>query len=141
MILWLTVFHLLFMVAWFASLLYLPRLFVYHAQAEDEISIERFKVMERRLYHGIMTPASLLTLVFGLWLASLSLEVYIQATWFWIKVGLVFLLFGYQGMCGRIRRNFENDSNTLSHTFYRWFNEVPSLFLFFILVLVIVKPF
>ena len=135
------VLHLLFAFAWFAALFYLPRLFVYHSQAEDEISNERFKVMEQHLFRGIMTPAALLTLVFGLWMTSLAWTTYAASVWFWLKVVCVLFLFGYHGMCGRMCRDFANDRNQRSHTFYRWFNEVPLLFLILILVLVIVKPF
>ena len=141
MILYLKVFHLAGAFAWFAALFYLPRLFVYHSQATDEISIQRFKVMEKRLYRGIMTPASLLTLVLGLWLTALSWTAYASADWFWLKIGFVFLLFGYHGWCGRMVRTFANDENARSHVFYRWFNEVPLLFLVIILILAVVKPF
>lgn len=97
--------------------------------------------MERKLYRGIMTPSALLTLVFGLWITSLSWVDYMTSTWFWFKVGCVFLLFGYHGFCGRTVRTFSNDQNTRSHTFYRVFNEIPLVFLLAILILVIVKPF
>ncbi len=140
-ILYLKVIHLTFAFAWFAALFYLPRLFVYHSQANDEISIERFKTMELRLYRGIMTPAALLTLVFGLWLTAYQWTVYASSIWFWLKIVCVFLLFGYHGVCGKMCRNFANDKNTRTHTFYRWFNEVPLVLLFAILILVIVKPF
>ena len=139
--LYLKVLHLTFAFAWFAALFYLPRLFVYHSQATDEISIERFKVMEKRLYRGIMTPAALLTTVFGLWMTTSAWTVYVGATWFWIKVACVLFLFGYHGMCGRMCRDFANDANERTHVFYRWFNEVPLVLLIVILLMVVVKPF
>ena len=141
MILYLKVFHLTFAFTWFAALFYLPRLFVYHSQSSDESSISNFKTMERKLYRGIMTPSALLTLVFGLWITALSWVEYVASTWFWCKVGFVFLLFGYHGFCGRMVRSFANDQNTRSHLFYRIFNEIPLVFLLAILILVIVKPF
>lgn len=141
MILYLKVIHLTFAFAWFAALFYLPRLFVYHSQANDEISNERFKTMEMRLYRGIMTPAALLTLVFGLWMTAYDWTHYASSTWFWFKVACVFLLFGYHGMCSRMCRDFANDRNTRTHVFYRWFNEVPLVLLVAILLLAIVKPF
>lgn len=97
--------------------------------------------MERKLYRGIMTPSALLTLVFGLWITAYSWVEYLSSTWFWCKVGIVFLLFGYHGLCGRMVRNFYNDRNTRTPTFYRVFNEVPLVFLLAILTFVIVKPF
>lgn len=97
--------------------------------------------MERRLYFGILLPSSLLTLVFGVLMSSLAWDVYVTEVWYWMKVTLVILLFGYQGMCSRFRKQFANNQNSRTHTFYRWFNEVPTLFLVLILILVIVKPF
>ncbi|MCY3885007.1 MAG: CopD family protein [Gammaproteobacteria bacterium] len=139
--LYLKVLHLTFAFTWFAALFYLPRLFVYHSQSSDEFTVSKFKTMERKLYRGIMTPSALLTLVFGLWITSFSWVEYVSSTWFWCKVGCVFLLFGYHGMCGRMVRSFYNDRNTRTPTFYRIFNEVPLVFLLAILTLAIVKPF
>ncbi|MYD45063.1 MAG: CopD family protein [Gammaproteobacteria bacterium] len=141
MYLWLKVIHLTFIVTWFAALFYLPRLFVYHAQTSDATSLSRFEVMERRLYFGILLPSSLLTLVLGVLLSSLAWDAYVVEIWYWVKVALVTLLFGYQGLCSRFRKQFANHQNSRSHTFYRWFNEVPLLFLILILVSVIIKPF
>ena len=141
MLLYLKVFHLTFVVTWFAAMFYLPRLFVYHAQAEDQISIDRFKVMEQRLYRGIMTPSALLTLVFGLWMTALSWPIYVVSVWFWLKVLCVVLLFGFHGMCGSFCRAFANEENKRSDKFFRWFNEVPLVLLTAILLLVVVKPF
>lgn len=139
-ILYLKALHLIFAVAWFAALFYLPRLFVYHAEAEDSISIERFKTMERRLHLGILMPSSLLTLVFGLWITSLTWDVLISSLWYWLKLLCILLLFAYQGMCSRFRREFAEDRNTRSAKFFRWFNEVPLVFLIAIIFLAVLKP-
>ena len=138
---WIEVAHIVSVVCWFAALFYLPRLFVYHAQAVDEISIERFKVMERRLSRGIASPAMIATLVFGIWLASLAPDYYLHQGWFHVKVTLVVLLVGYHHVCLYLMRQFRNDNNTRSHKFYRWFNEIPVLFLIAIVTLVVVRPF
>ncbi|MDE0093021.1 MAG: CopD family protein [Gammaproteobacteria bacterium] len=138
--LYLKALHLIFAVAWFAALFYLPRLFVYHAEAEDSISIERFKTMERRLHLGILMPSSLLTLVFGLWITSLTWYVLISSLWYWLKLLCILLLFAYQGMCSRFRREFAEDRNTRSAKFFRWFNEVPLIFLIAIIFLAVLKP-
>ena len=139
-ILYLKALHLIFAVAWFAALFYLPRLFVYHAEAEDSISVERFKTMERRLHLGILMPSSLLTLVFGLWITSLTWDVLISSLWYWLKLLCILLLFAYQGMCSRFRREFAEDRNTRSAKFFRWFNEVPLVFLIAIIFLAVLKP-
>lgn len=139
---WVKSFHLIFMVTWFAALFYLPRLFVYHAQCEDSAGRERFKIMERKLYRGIMTPSAILTLVFGLWLLLFfDGEQIAEMGWLHAKLTLVVLLFAYHGVCGRMLRNFSNDANTRSHIFYRWFNELPVLALIAIVILAVVKPF
>jgi len=138
---WIEVAHIVSVVCWFAALFYLPRLFVYHAQAEDRISIERFKVMERKLSRGIASPAMIATLVFGIWLASLAPDYYLNQTWFRVKVALVVLLVVYHHACLYLMRQFRNDNNTRSHVFYRWFNEIPVLFLLAAVVLVVVKAF
>lgn len=139
--LWIKAFHLIFVVTWFAALFYLPRLFVYHATATDEPGIERFKLMERRLYRGIMTPSAALTAVFGIWLLVFYWDTYAEAAWMWVKIAGVLALYAYHGYCGRLVRRFANDENTSSDTFFRWFNEVPTVLLFVIAILVIVKPF
>lgn len=133
--------HIIFMVAWYAGLFYLPRLFVYHAMApaDDRIGIERFKVMERKLYRGIMTPSMVLTLVFGLWL---WLGYGIGGGWMHAKVALVAILVGYHFYLGKVIRDFRDDRNTRSHVFYRWMNEIPALpILVAVVFLVVMKPF
>ncbi|MXZ54973.1 MAG: CopD family protein [Gammaproteobacteria bacterium] len=138
--LWLKVLHLTFVVTWFAALFYLPRLFVYHAESTDATSLSRFEVMERRLYFGILLPSSILTLVLGILLSSLAWEGYVTKVWYWVKVTLVLVLFGYQGLCSRFRRQFAKKQNSRPPTFYRWFNEVPTVVLLVILILVVIKP-
>ena len=140
--LWLKAFHIVSVVCWFAGLFYLPRLFVYHAQSADTISQERFSVMERKLYRGIMGPAMIATLVFGIWLLSLNAGAYFtQGGWMHAKLTLVVLLIGYHHMCGAQVKRFARGENTRSHVFYRWFNEVPVLILLAIVILVVVRPF
>lgn len=140
--LWVKAFHIIFIITWFAALFYLPRLFVYHAMCEDEQGNERFKVMERKLYKGIMVPSMILTLVFGGWLLSFyPLDAIKSMYWLHAKLTLVFLLIGYHHYCGYIVRQFNNDSNQRGHAFYRWFNELPVFILIAVVILVVVKPF
>jgi putative membrane protein len=139
--LWIKAFHIIFMVTWFSGLFYLPRLFVYHAMATDSISIERFKLMERKLYYGIMAPGSVLTILFGLLLIHFNPQFYMKAPWFHIKLSLVLLLIVYHLYLGKLRKIFKQNQNRHSHLFYRILNEVPVLFLAGIIILVIVQPF
>lgn len=132
--------HLISMVAWFAALFYLPRLFVYHTTANDQISNERFKVMERRLFLGIMTPAAILTTVFGFWLMSYKWSWYQTQLWMHGKLVLVMLLWGFHLLCGKYLIDFKHDRNRHSERFYRFFNEVPTLILIAIIFLAILKP-
>lgn len=138
--LWVKAFHVIFMVTWFAGLFYLPRLFVYHAQANDKISLDRFKIMERKLFFGIMTPGAVLTIVFGSWVLSYGVNTYMHMQWFHLKLGLVILLVLYHIYLGKLLFDFKADRNKHSHVFYRWLNEVPVIFLVAITILVIVKP-
>ena len=135
---WIKALHIIFMVTWFAGLFYLPRLFVYHAQASDLIGIERFKVMERKLYYGIMTPSAVLTVAFGVWL---WLGQGHSGAWLHAKLALVALLVAYHGYCGKLLVDFKHDRNRHGHVWYRWFNELPVLILFAIVLLVVLKPF
>lgn len=138
---WLKAWHLITMVSWFAAIFYLPRLFVYHASCEDQISKERFKIMERKLYYGIMTPAGILTLILGGWmLYDYAWAAYGDQTWLHIKLGLIGLLCLYHVYCGKLRRDFAEDRNLHSHVWYRWFNEIPVLLLMAIVILATVKP-
>lgn len=140
--LWLKALHLIFMVTWFAGLFYLPRLFVYHAMSDDALSIERFKVMERKLYFGIMTPGMIVTWIFGIWmLQSYAWDMYSGSGWLHAKLTLLLLLVIYHIACGVWLVAFKHDRNRHSHVYYRWMNEVPVLFLVGIVVLAVVKPF
>ena len=137
--LWVKALHIVFMVTWFAGLFYLPRLFVYHALAQDRPSIERFKVMERKLYWGIMTPGAVLTVALGLWL---WLGWFRGASgWLHAKIGLVAILIAYHLWCGALLRDFAAERNRRSHVWLRWFNEVPVLILLATVLLVVLKPF
>ena len=135
--LWIKSLHVIFMVTWFAGLFYLPRLFVYHAMSIDKASIERFKIMERKLFYGIMTPGGVLTVIFGLWM---WLGYGISGGWMHIKLTLVVALIAYHLYCGKLLNDFKSDRNMYSHIFYRWFNEFPVLLMIAIIMLVIVKP-
>src|SRR3989338_5975062 len=128
------------MVAWFAGLFYLPRLFVYHSEAVDAISLSRFKLMERRLYYGITWPAALLTSILGLWMLSSNIPYFMKAGWMHAKLTLVILLWAYHLLCVRYLHRFARDQNAHSSRFYRFFNEIPTLFLISIVILVVVKP-
>lgn len=130
--------HIIFMVTWFAGLFYLPRLFVYHAMSDDQISIERFKVMERKLLYGIMTPGGVLTIASGLWL-WLGWGFY--GGWLIAKLVLVAILIVYHVWCAKLVADFRLDRNRHSHVWYRWFNEFPVLILFAAVFLVVMKPF
>lgn len=138
---WIKALHIIAMVAWFAGLFYLPRLFVYHADAKDRISIERFKIMEHRLYYYIMVPAALLTLLFGLILFSYSANYYAGATWMQLKLALVAILILFHLYCGKCLRDFKLENNQHSSLFYRWLNEFPTLLLIAIVIVAEVHPF
>ena len=130
--------HLIFMVTWFAGLFYLPRLFVYHAQASDRTSLERFKVMERKLFWGIMTPGGVLTLVFGLWLWLGWFQG--AGGWLHAKLALIAMLAVYHVWCGKLMLDLRDERNRKSHVWFRWFNEIPTLLLFAIVLLAVFKP-
>jgi putative membrane protein len=131
--------HIIFMVAWYAGLFYLPRLFVYHSMATDSIGIDRFKVMERRLYRGIMTPSAVLTIVFGVWL---WLGYGITGGWMHAKLALVAVLVVFHVWLGKLVADFAADRNTHGDKFYRWINEIPALpILIGAVFLVVMKPF
>ncbi len=139
--LWVKAFHLVAVVCWFAGLFYLPRLFVYHAMSEDRESQERFKIMERKLYRGIMTPSLVATVVLGGWLISYNPAGYFAGGWLHAKLALVAILIVYHFYCGRLLKGFAADQNTHGHVFYRWFNEFPVLILISVVILAVVKPF
>ena len=134
--------HLIFMVTWFAGLFYLPRLYVYHTMAEDTPSIERFKIMERKLLFGITIPGGILTIVFGVWLLSYFGMDYLRySIWMHIKLTLIGVLVIYNLYCIKLYFNFKSDNNNHSHVFYRWLNEFPVLILVGVIFLAVLKPF
>tara|TARA_Y100000296_G_scaffold80861_1_gene106978 strand:- start:433 stop:861 length:429 start_codon:yes stop_codon:yes gene_type:complete len=139
--LWLKAFHIIAVVTWFAAIFYLPRLFVYHADANDEVSRERFKIMERKLYRGIMTPSMVIVIALGIWMLSMNTSFYFSQGWMHAKLTLVALLVAYHFYCGHLLKVFKEDRNTRSHVFYRWFNEVPVFILLGVVILVVVRPF
>ena len=138
---WVKAFHVIAMVCWFAGLFYLPRLFVYHAMADDQAGRDRFKIMERKLYRAITTPAAVATVALGLFMLVYNWEFYRQAGWMHAKLALVVILLIYHHLCGRTVRKFQEDKNIRTHVFYRWFNEFPVLILVPVVILAIVRPF
>lgn len=139
--LWIKAFHIVFMVTWFAGLFYLPRLFVYHAETHDEISLKRFSIMEKRL-SIIMSIGALLTIVFGTWLVFGYGLAWLQGSgWMHAKLALVVGLIGYHGWCQIQIKKFREGRNHGSSSYFRMMNEVPVLFLLGIVILAVVKPF
>ena len=136
---WIKAWHVVFMVTWFAGLFYLPRLFVYHATTTDSAGIERFRVMERRLF-AMMTIGAVLTAVFGLWLLARE-PVLLETGWLRAKLVLVVLLIGYHAWLGKLVQDFAAGRNAHSARWYRWFNEIPSLLLIGIVLLAVARPF
>ena len=139
--LWVKAFHIIAVICWFAAIFYLPRLFVYHADSKDEVSNDRFKTMERKLYRGIMTPSMVVVLILGGWLISFNPEYYLSQGWLHAKLTLVALLVVFHFYCGHILKQFRDDQNQKSHKFYRVLNEVPVFMLVAIVILAVVRPF
>ncbi|MDR9433493.1 MAG: protoporphyrinogen oxidase HemJ [Spiribacter sp.] len=139
MALWIKSFHIISVVTWFAAIFYLPRLFVYHAMAEDAVSRERFKVMERKLYRGIMNPSAVVAVGLGVALVVIQ-PLWLQQGWLQVKILLVVGLIGYHLYCGRLMRGFAEDRNPHGHVWYRWFNEIPVVVLIAVVLLVEFKP-
>lgn len=135
--LWIRAFHIIFVISWFAGLFYLPRLFVNHAMETNPAALARLELMEHKLYK-FMLPLAVLALAFGLWL---WLGFGITGAWLQAKLILVAGLIAYHLYCGKLMRDFKTGNNTRSHVWYRWFNEIPVLILFAIVILVVVKPF
>ena len=135
--LWIKAFHIAFVTSWFAGLFYLPRLFVNHAMETNPEALSRLTLMEHKLYR-FMTPLAILALGFGLWL---WLVYGITGVWLHAKLALVAGLVAYHLYCGKLMQDFKTGNNTRSHVWYRWFNEVPVLVLFAVIILVVVKPF
>ena len=135
--LWIKAFHIVFVASWFAGLFYLPRIFVNLAMEDQPAVRARLLLMARKLYR-FMTLLAVPALVFGLWL---WLGYGYTGGWLHAKLALVVLLLGYHHACGRLLRAFEQDRNTRSHVWFRWFNELPVLILLATVILVVVKPF
>ena len=138
--LWLKAFHLIFVVCWFAGLFYLPRIFVYYAASEHSETRAQLAIMARKLYRFV-TPFMVLAIGFGLAMLGQNFDYYLSATWLWLKLAGVAFLVVYHWQCGRYVKAINNDTDGHSHVFYRFFNEVPVLFLFGIVLLVVLKPF
>lgn len=138
---WVLAFHIIAVICWFAALFYLPRLFVYHAMSDDSISIERFKIMQRKLYRGIANPSMIATVALGLWLVAMAPEAYLNQVWFQLKAFFVVLLIIYHHWCLVHMKQLAEDRSDKSHIYFRVFNEVPVLFLVAIVILVVVQPF
>lgn len=141
MIEYIRAFHIIGMVCWFAGIFYLPRLFVYHAMSDDTISQERFSLMERKLYRGIMTPAMIFTWACGLAMIALAPSVYLSQGWLHAKLMLVILLTIYHLSCGRFRIQLLQNPKLKTHVYWRWFNEIPVFILIAVVILAVVKPF
>ena len=143
--LWLKAFHVISVISWFAALLYLPRLFVYHAQIQNSSGVDdaagnaRFKVMERKLFR-LMSFAAVLALGFGVAMLAVAPE-YLSMRWLQLKLALVFLLIAYHGACFALLQQFAADGNSRPERWYRVFNEVPALLLIGLVILVVVRPF
>ena len=140
LILWLKAFHVIAMVAWMAGIFYLPRLFIYHAEAEHEIQRKTFKVMEKKLYYYIMMPAMILSWVFGVLLIhSLGFTVFSEL-WMQIKMAAVTILTFYHFSLGKYLNAFEVDNNQKTSKFFRIYNEIPTIILIVVIFVVIFKP-
>ena len=137
--LWLKALHIVFVVCWFAGLFYLPRIFVYYAASEDQATRETLALMARKLYRFV-TPLMALAVVFGLALILQNIDYYLSATWLWLKLAGVACLLIYHWQCGRYVRQINEHSDEHGHVFYRFFNEVPVVFLFAIVILAVLKP-
>ena len=132
--------HIISVISWMVGLLYLPRLFVYHADAPTgSVQAETFKVMERRLLKAVMTPAMIASFIFGLWMLALNLELFSEP-WFHVKFAAVFLLAGVHGKFSKMRRLLETDEKPLSSKSYRIWNEVPTVLMIIIVVMAVAKP-
>jgi putative membrane protein len=138
--LWLKAFHIIFVVCWFAGLFYLPRIFVYYAASEHPQTREQLAIMARRLYRFV-TPFMFIAIALGLAMLSTNWGYYLQAKWMWVKLAGVAFLVVYHFQCGRYVTRINANQDTHTHVFYRFFNEVPVIFLFLIVILAVLKPF
>ncbi len=137
--LWLKALHIIAVICWFAGLFYLPRLFVYHASSDDQVSHERFCIMERKLYRGIMHPSMVATVIFAVSMLYMN-PALLKMPWMHIKITLGCLLIVYHFSLGMFLKRFATQANSKSHVFYRWYNELPVIFLLAIVFLAILKP-
>jgi protoporphyrinogen IX oxidase len=138
--LWIKAFHIIFMVTWFAGLFYLPRLYVYHAKTTDHQTISILKTMEHRLFWYITTPGGILTIVFGWWLIFLNYDYYSHLMWLHVKLVLVLGLVLFHAYCGKLLIDFKHAKNTHSQRFFRYLNEVPTVILISVVLLVVIQP-
>ncbi len=138
--LWLKALHIIFVVCWFAGLFYLPRIFVYYAASDNGETRQQLAIMARKLYRFV-TPLMVLALLFGFAMIAMQAQYYLQAGWMWVKLLAVAFLVVYHVQCGRYVRRINADEDHHGHVFYRFFNEVPVLFLFLVVFLVVLKPF
>lgn len=140
MYLWLKALHIVFVVCWFAGLFYMPRILVYHAASDDASVREQLAVMARRLYRFV-SPLMVIAIVLGAALFALNPGYYLQSTWFWLKLAGVVALLVYHVVCGNYIKAACDAENEHGHVYYRFFNEIPVLFLFAIVILAVLKPF
>ena len=141
MYLWIKAFHLIAAISWMVGLLYLPRLYVYHAMVEPQSArAEIFALMERRLLKAIMTPAMIVTFILGIWMVVLNPSL-LEQGWFIVKAVMVFILAGVHGKLSKMRRGFEDGSMIRSDRYYRIWNEIPTVLLIGIVIMVVVQPF
>ncbi len=138
--LWIKAFHIMAVICWFSAIFYLPRLFVYHAMSEDQVSKDRFTIMESKLFWGIMTPSAVVTVALGIWLITGSPDYYLSAPWMQVKLALIVLLLAYHTVCWVFLEKLKTDSTVRSHRYFRVFNEIPIFMMVPIVILVVVKP-
>ena len=138
--LWVKAFHIIFIICWFSGIFYLQRLFVYHAMSEDQVSKDRFVIMERKLFWGITTPSAVLTIAFGTWLLVANASFFMAWWWMHAKLGLVALVVVYHCYCYWYMKRLREDSGVRAHVFFRVFDELPIFLLVAIVILIVVKP-
>ncbi len=139
--LWIKALHIIAVITWMAAIFYLPRLFVYHSMSEDQISRDRFVIMEQKLLRIIGNPSMIAVYIFGIWMTYLNWNYYSLQIWYWCKISLIVILTGYHHACVAYFKQLRAGRCTKSHKFFRIFNEIPVLILFGIVILVVVKPF
>jgi putative membrane protein len=139
--LWLKAFHLISIICWFAGLFYLPRLYVYHSESLDAISNARFKIMERKLHNIIMIPAAVAVVITGSSLFYLNAPVYLANRWFWVKMSAIALLLVFHARCTWHMWQFRQNRNIYTRRYFIPFNEIPSVLLICIIIMVVVKPY